>query len=155
MLSALGYLHHNGIVHRDLKLENFIFAGPKLGEGSIKLCDFGLSRACLESEVMTQDVGSVVFKAPEVRNGSYSQAADMWSFGVISFMMLTGIAPWEGSNRKDIEASITKESADPKAFKEFLIWFSGHMVRCAFFGRNLHSRMPLDPTHVRLKRTCV
>ena len=42
-------------------------------------------------------------------------------------MMLTGIAPWEGSNRKEIEASISKESADVKKLKEFLTWFSNHM----------------------------
>ena len=41
MLSSIAYLHANGIVHRDLKLENFIFSGPGKGEGAIKLIDFG------------------------------------------------------------------------------------------------------------------
>ena len=114
MLSAISYLHANGIVHRDLKLENFIFSGPEDGEGKIKLIDFGLSRACLESEVMTADVGSVIYKAPEVTVGKYSEASDLWSLGVICHMLVTGIVPWEGNTRVEIEASIKKEISDPQ-----------------------------------------
>ena len=75
MLSALSYLHSNGIVHRDIKLENFVFTGPSPGEGTIKMIDFGLSRACLEAEAISQNVGSVVYKAPEIYTGSYSEVS--------------------------------------------------------------------------------
>jgi len=123
MLSAISYLHANGIVHRDLKLENFIFSGPEAGEGKIKLIDFGLSRACLESEVMTADVGSVIYKAPEVMKANYSEASDLWSLGVICHMLVTGIVPWEGESRVEIEASINKEISDPAGFHGYLTWF--------------------------------
>lgn len=130
MLSAISYLHANGIVHRDLKLENFIFSGPEAGEGKIKLIDFGLSRACLESEVMTADVGSVIYKAPEVMKANYSEASDLWSLGVICHMLVTGIVPWEGESRVEIEASINKEISDPAGFHGYLTWFYESMYAC-------------------------
>jgi calcium-dependent protein kinase len=136
MLSAMSYLHANGVVHRDLKLENFIFSGPGPGEGKIKLIDFGLSRVALENEVMTTDVGSVVFKAPEVMNGNYSEASDLWSLGVICHMLVTGIVPWEGSTRAEIEGSIRKEVSNTAGFIGYLTWFYESMkvsADCADF----------------------
>ena len=124
MLGALNYLHKNGVVHRDLKLENYIFTGPGKGEGQLKLIDFGLSRACIEGETMTTNVGSVIFKAPEVMAGAgYGTESDMWSLGVICHMLVTGLVPWEGDNRAEIEAAITKESSNPDGLMGLLMWF--------------------------------
>lgn len=86
---------NTGIVHRDIKLENYVFSGPGKGAGAVKMIDFGLSRACLDSVTMTQDVGSAVYKAPEVDTGSYTESADLWSFGMVCHMILTGIVSFE------------------------------------------------------------
>ena len=124
MLGALNYLHKNGVVHRDLKLENYIFTGPGKGEGQLKLIDFGLSRACIEGETMTTNVGSVIFKAPEVMAGAgYGTESDMWSLGVICHMLCTGLVPWEGDTRAEIEASITKEAGNIDSLMGLLMWF--------------------------------
>ena len=77
MLSSLHYLHEAGIVHRDLKLENFIFTS-KDSDAEIKLIDFGLSRGYLEGTHMRQFVGTPYYMAPEVIKGDYTSACDMW-----------------------------------------------------------------------------
>ena len=107
MLSALNYLHVNKIIHRDLKLENFIFTrrGP---EGEVKLIDFGLSKAYLEGEHMRKVAGTSYYMAPEVLRGDYSEAADMWSFGVVVFMMLSGTCPFGGSDDDTIQMNVLR-----------------------------------------------
>lgn len=124
ILSAINYLHINGIVHRDIKLENFVYSGPSKGEGIIKLIDFGFARSNLETQEMTMNCGSLVYKAPEVmRSVQYSEASDIWSLGLICHMLVTGMIPWQGDAAKEIEQSILKEVDDPKKFDEFLTWF--------------------------------
>ena len=107
MCSALNYLHENKIIHRDLKLENFIFTrkGP---EGEIKLIDFGLSKAYLEGEHMRKVAGTSYYMAPEVLRGDYSEEADMWSFGVVVFMLLSGRCPFGGKDDEQIQANVLR-----------------------------------------------
>lgn len=63
MLAGVHYLHLNGVVHRDLKLENFVFSGPGKGEGTLKLIDFGFARSNIDNNDMTMNCGSLVYKA--------------------------------------------------------------------------------------------
>jgi len=124
MLTAVHYLHINGIVHRDIKVENFIFAGPAKGQGLLKLIDFGLSRPVAATESMTTMVGSQAYKAPEVGSGTpYTENSDLWSIGVVVHMLVTGVVPWQGNTAQEIYDSVMQETADPTAFKEFLQWF--------------------------------
>eukprot|EP00041_Stephanoeca_diplocostata_P023885 m.595494 g.595494 ORF g.595494 m.595494 type:complete len:417 (+) comp22404_c0_seq7:880-2130(+) len=141
MLKAMHYIHSNGIVHRDVKMENYIFAGPEKGQGDIKMIDFGLSRSKIDTEgSMQADVGSAVYKAPEVINGDYDHTCDVWSLGVVCHMMLTGIVPWEGNSQAEITDSILQECADAAAFDEYLSWFYTSMslsAECASFIKGL------------------
>jgi calcium-dependent protein kinase len=90
MLIAVQHLHSHGIVHRDLKPENFLMA-DKSENSEIKLIDFGLSKRYQEGEAkMTSMVGSPNYVAPEVLAGSYDQKCDIFSLGVIFFIILTG-----------------------------------------------------------------
>ena len=107
MCSALNYLHENKIIHRDLKLENFIFT-RKGAEGEIKLIDFGLSKAYLEGEHMRKVAGTSYYMAPEVLRGDYSEEADMWSFGVVVFMLLSGRCPFGGKDDEQIQANVLR-----------------------------------------------
>ncbi len=107
MLSALNYLHENKIIHRDLKLENFIFTKMG-GDGEIKLIDFGLSRSYLEGEHMKKVAGTSYYMAPEVLKGDYSAMADMWSFGVVVFMLLSGRCPFGGHSDNDIQQNVLR-----------------------------------------------
>ena len=102
MASALKYLHDSNIVHRDLKLENFLLTTNK-PNAEIKVIDFGMSRSYLEGESFDQMCGTVYYLAPEVVDTriSYTEASDMWSFGVIVFAMLSGGLPFGGFGMTD------------------------------------------------------
>jgi len=90
MLSAVNYLHENGIVHRDIKLENFLFADNSQ-DSRLILIDFGLSKFIDDGEQLNQVVGSCYYTAPEVLNRSYDCKCDVWSIGIICYMLLTGM----------------------------------------------------------------
>ncbi len=117
MLSAVSYLHHHGIVHRDLKLENFLFE-TKSVDANLKLIDFGLSKHFHEHERMHQVVGSAYYTAPEVLQSHYDHRCDVWSLGVIAYMMLCGMPPFYGDSSDAIHEMILSEEPDysPKRF---------------------------------------
>jgi calcium-dependent protein kinase len=102
MLSAVKHLHIHGIVHRDLKPENFLLATNE-SESEIKLIDFGLSKRFVsKQDHMHTVVGTPFYVAPEVLKGDYDYQCDVWSLGVILFILLCGYPPFEGNSNKDI-----------------------------------------------------
>ena len=72
------------------------------------MIDFGLSKAYLEGEHMRKVAGTSYYMAPEVLRGDYSEAADMWSFGVVVFMMLSGTCPFGGSDDDTIQRNVLR-----------------------------------------------
>lgn len=88
--SAIAYIHSRGICHRDIKPENMM-----LVNGTLKLIDFGLAQIC-NQQLMSSRVGSICYISPEVLNGSYTQSCDIWSLGVVLFLMLSGKFPFYG-----------------------------------------------------------
>ena len=88
--SAIQYLHNIGIVHRDLKPENLIYLSPDM-DSPIKITDFGLAKfrsTKLDSSSMTTACGTPGYVAPEVlKNEPYSKAVDLWSLGVILYIL--------------------------------------------------------------------
>merc|ERR1719291_1678024 len=92
------------IVHRDLKPENFLFL-TKEDDSPIKIIDFGLSRFD-DVDVMTTKVGTPYYVAPEVLKREYTKACDIWSIGVITYILLCGYPPFYGENDKDIFNSV-------------------------------------------------
>jgi serine/threonine protein kinase len=113
MMSSVKYLHSLGIVHRDLKLENFLFEGSS-SNSSLILIDFGLSKHYDSIERMRQRVGSCYYTAPEVLSGDYDERCDIWSLGVICYMLLSGTPPFFGKTPEEIHNStLTKEAEFP------------------------------------------
>ncbi|KAF4650580.1 hypothetical protein FOZ61_000189 [Perkinsus olseni] len=98
MLLPLKYLHAHSVVHRDIKLENFLY-DTKDEDATLKLIDFGFSKIIDPSRRMHQSCGSVAYVAPEVLEGSYTNKCDLWSLGVIVYMLLSGAPPFHGSER--------------------------------------------------------
>jgi calcium-dependent protein kinase len=98
MLSAVSYLHSQSITHRDLKPENFLYEGRE--SAHLKLIDFGCSRYCWGKSEVSEMCGTLSYMAPEILKHSCTSQSDLWSLGIISFMLLSGYAPFEGDRKR-------------------------------------------------------
>ena len=111
MLSAVTYLHTRKICHRDIKPENFIFANGDLGS-EVKLIDFGLSVKYGGGQSLTQVCGTPYYVAPEVLCKSYTEACDIWSLGVILYILLSGYPPFDGIDQTHILKAVKNANVD-------------------------------------------
>lgn len=99
--SAVAYLHSKGVIHRDLKLENFLFQDEG-NDSELKMIDFGLSKHFQEGDTQTEKVGTPYTVAPEVILGKgYDERCDVWSLGVICYLLLCGETPFGGACEGD------------------------------------------------------
>lgn len=112
IVAPISHMHARGACHRDLKLENFLLRDKcgAIDESIVKIVDFGLARWFTAGEPMTSKVGSRLYTAPEVSAGSYSQACDLWSCGVIVYILLCGRPPFQGKSDAELAASIRSGS---------------------------------------------
>lgn len=111
MLTAIQYLHSNNYCHRDLKLENWVYADES-EDAQLKLIDFGFSQVFSAAQPMTAIHGTVYYVAPEVLAGSYDHKCDIWSLGVICYMLMSGAPPFNGANDPAIVQKIKKRKFD-------------------------------------------
>jgi len=109
VLLAVRHLHRRGIVHRDLKLENFLY---DCGSGDLKLIDFGFARPWSGEEPMRGQCGTLCYMAPEVLDSEdgYDFKCDLWSAGVIAFALLAGELPFKGVSEKQVAKLIRNAS---------------------------------------------
>ncbi|KAK2362916.1 cyclin-dependent serine/threonine protein kinase [Trifolium repens] len=110
ILSVVAYCHLQGVVHRDLKPENFLFSSED-ENSTLKAIDFGLSDYVKPDERLNDIVGSAYYVAPEVLHRSYGTEADMWSIGVIAYILLCGSRPFWARTESGIFRAVLK--ADP------------------------------------------
>lgn len=116
LITAVNYLHKNGIVHRDLKPENLLFADLDYNTSPLKLCDFGLSKLCINtSKKMISKIGTPFYIAPEIlANTGYGESCDIWSCGVILYIILSGYPPFFGNTESRIFDKIRTGNFDFK-----------------------------------------
>ncbi|CAB9511942.1 MAP kinase-activated protein kinase 2 (Fragment) [Seminavis robusta] len=108
LLGCVNYIHKQGLVHRDLKPENILLE-ENMEMDDMKVIDFGLSAAWNEGDNNLRDsVGTVYYMAPEVLRQRYGAKCDVWSCGVIAFVLLSGTPPFDGATDEDIERAIMK-----------------------------------------------
>ncbi|XP_039134986.1 calcium-dependent protein kinase 26 [Dioscorea cayenensis subsp. rotundata] len=105
LMEVVMYCHDKGVVHRDLKPENILLATKSLSS-PIKLADFGLATYIKPGQSLHGTVGSPFYIAPEVLAGGYNQAADVWSAGVILYILLSGMPPFRGKTKSRIFDSV-------------------------------------------------
>lgn len=99
MFRAVDYLHARNIVHRDLKLENFLYESDA-PDALLKVIDFGFAHVWNPATLMKAPCGSVSYVSPDVLSGKgYTNKCDLWSLGVIVWMLLAGYPPFHGEER--------------------------------------------------------
>jgi len=113
ILQGLAYLHEHKIAHCDVKLCNIMLHGP---EQQVKLIDFGVSQRVPEDSMLSVEVGSPSFIAPEVIMGAYNESCDLWSLGCVVFILLFGFNPF---NPKAVPALPNKEKICERILKGF------------------------------------
>ncbi|XP_020809864.1 calcium/calmodulin-dependent protein kinase type 1 isoform X1 [Drosophila serrata] len=107
ILEAVDYMHEQGVVHRDLKPENLLYYSAE-DDSKIMISDFGLSKM-EDSGIMATACGTPGYVAPEVlAQKPYGKAVDVWSIGVISYILLCGYPPFYDENDANLFAQILK-----------------------------------------------
>ncbi|KAL0396679.1 UNVERIFIED_CONTAM: CDPK-related protein kinase [Sesamum calycinum] len=107
ILNVVAFCHLQGVVHRDLKPENFLFTS-KEENSTLKAIDFGLSDFVKPDERLNDIVGSAYYVAPEVLHRAYSTEADVWSIGVIAYILLCGSRPFWARTESGIFRAVVK-----------------------------------------------
>ncbi|KAM7267730.1 hypothetical protein ACFE04_009896 [Oxalis oulophora] len=107
ILSVISFCHLQGVVHRDLKPENFLFTNTD-EDAPMKVIDFGLSDYIKPDQRLNDIVGSAYYVAPEVLHRSYNVEADMWSIGVITYILLCGSRPFWARTESGIFRSVLR-----------------------------------------------
>ncbi|XP_076045808.1 serine/threonine-protein kinase chk-1-like [Oratosquilla oratoria] len=125
LIQGVKYLHSLHIAHRDLKPRNLLLSSADV----VKIGDFGLSCEFVEGEYLTRVCGTPEYAAPEVYKGHYKgEPADVWSFGIILFKLLTARYPWRNALIADakfqvwstaIESGVTSKILKAKYWKKF------------------------------------
>ena len=105
IVSAVMHCHQRGIVHRDLKPENLLFENES-PDASLKLIDFGTSRIINHEKKMKKLIGTYYYMAPEVIQGEYDEKCDVWSLGIILYILLSGLPPFNGRTDQEIASKI-------------------------------------------------
>ncbi len=106
ILEAMNYLHYHGVCHRDLKPENILLSSVE-ENSQLKLIDFGLSKIVKAmDDIIKGKVGTLYYMAPEVILGDYNEKCDVWSCGVILYIMLSGNPPFYDNNEEKLKEKI-------------------------------------------------
>ncbi|CAN8321250.1 unnamed protein product [Cochlearia groenlandica] len=114
ILNVVAFCHLQGVVHRDLKPENFLYTS-KEENSQLKAIDFGLSDFVKPDQRLNDIVGSAYYVAPEVLHKSYTTEADVWSIGVIAYILLSGTRPFWAKTESGVFRAVLK--ADPSFHK--------------------------------------
>ena len=110
---ALNYMHNLNIMHRDIKPENLLCEQNDNGDIVIKLTDFGFATHFNEDSKHTLSLGSPLYMAPELCNGTkYDSKVDVWSVGVIVYVLLAGTWPFCGQKKDEIYRKINQDPVD-------------------------------------------
>ena len=114
LFSVIRYLHTKGIVHRDLKLENILVETntDKNNNLVIKLIDFGASNFFKKNLNFSLKIGTPYYIAPEVLDKNYTYKCDLWSCGVIMYILLSGSPPFDGRTDQEIMSKVKSGKFD-------------------------------------------
>lgn len=130
MLMLADAMHSRGLVHCDLKPENFCLVRP-LADGvpltdNLRLIDFGLSQRVRGGQAIAGLAGSIPYMAPEIKTRMYDHKVDIWSIGVIVYTLLNGALPFDGRSAEEIMSRAATRQPDVSqlhpAVGDFVKW---------------------------------
>ena len=117
ILKAIVYCHKMNIIHRDIKPENIMITNrEKNGCLQVKLIDFGTAKIFEKGHQENKYVGSSYYMAPEIIKRNYDEKCDLWSIGVILYILLTGRPPFDGNDDEEILENVKKGVYDKWAY---------------------------------------
>lgn len=112
VVEGLAYLHHRKIAHLDIKPQNLVMMGD-FPDCDIKVCDFEISRVILDGSEVHEILGTPEYVAPEILHYEpITLAADMWSLGVTTYVLLTGFSPFGGETDQETFLNISRAQVD-------------------------------------------
>ncbi|MBA0663333.1 hypothetical protein Goklo_003453 [Gossypium klotzschianum] len=111
VVNVVHICHFMGVIHRDLKPENFLLSSKDAG-AMLKATDFGLSVFIEEGKRYRDIVGSAYYVAPEILRRSYGKEVDIWSAGIILYILLSGVPPFWAETEKGIFDAISEGKLD-------------------------------------------
>jgi len=131
LLHAVAYMHEKDVAHRDIKPENILFETTD-DDSPIRIIDFGLSRKHYDCEPpMTNIVGTPYYIAPEVLRRCYTKSADLWSVGIIAYILLCGYPPFNGEDNNAVYDAVRRgRYCFPSAEWSSTSRESRHFIRC-------------------------
>ena len=108
---AVGHIHARSIIHRDVKLDNILMSG-----GSVKICDFGVSKILRDAGPIREQCGTPAYIAPEIiaNKGYLPYLVDIWSLGILLYALLQGRVPYKG---EDLDSLLKVIMTEPLEFK--------------------------------------
>ena len=113
ILSAINHCHKMNIIHRDLKPENVLIVDKDKNDfPRVKICDFGTSKIFEKGSTQRKAVGSPYYTAPEVLQKNYNEKCDIWSCGVILYILLSARPPFGGEDDEEIINSVQEGKID-------------------------------------------
>jgi calcium-dependent protein kinase len=113
IFSALAYMHEQGIVHRDLKPENILLE-DKDDLINIKIINFSTATILKKGSFLSGVIGTAYYIAPEVISSNYNEKCDIWSAGVVMFMLLSFYPPFDGNSDKEILEKVQRGTINYK-----------------------------------------
>eukprot|EP00826_Nyctotherus_ovalis_P040975 TRINITY_DN4081_c0_g2_i10.p1 TRINITY_DN4081_c0_g2~~TRINITY_DN4081_c0_g2_i10.p1 ORF type:complete len:231 (+),score=58.64 TRINITY_DN4081_c0_g2_i10:66-758(+) len=109
LLSAVAYCHSKNVVHRDIKPENLLLDSEDK-EATLKIIDFGTSHIFDSKHETYGSIGTPLYIAPEVLSGYYTEKCDIWSCGVVLYVLLSGTLPFRGLTKNELFLKIQQGS---------------------------------------------